>query len=187
MIEKLFGSRTRTRLLLLLSLHTEQPLYIRELSRMLGEQMNAVRRELSNCENLGLVTALVENRKKYYRINTASMMTPLLRKLLVSAQFLLDDAFVPSLQRAGKIDKVILLGFFTQTQDAPVDVCVIGSIASEAVKKHIDEWDKTFFTHLRFTVMTTEEYRYRASMSDRFLYSINQVEHLVVFDKSKVA
>lgn len=185
MIEKLFGSRTRTRLLLLLSLHTEQPLYIRELSRMLGEQMNAVRRELNNCENLGLVTSVIENRKKYYTIQTHSVMVPLLRQLLVSAQFLLDDQFVPSLQRSGKIDKVILLGFFTQSPDAPVDVCIIGEIGSEAVKKHIDEWDKTFFTHLRFTVMSAEEYRYRASMSDRFLYSIQQVPHLVVFDKAK--
>jgi hypothetical protein len=55
MLEKLFGSNTRVKILKLFLLHPEERYYIRQLARDLKSQVNSIRRELDNLENFGLL------------------------------------------------------------------------------------------------------------------------------------
>ena len=55
MLEQLFGSRTRVKLLRLFLLNPEDKYYVREITRLVSEQINSVRRELSNLESLDLI------------------------------------------------------------------------------------------------------------------------------------
>jgi len=57
MLEKLFGSSTRVKILKLLLLHPEEKYYIRQLARELKSQVNSIRRELENLENFGLLVS----------------------------------------------------------------------------------------------------------------------------------
>ena len=45
-LEKLFGSKTRTKLLSLFFGNPERSFYVREMTRVIEEQINSVRREL---------------------------------------------------------------------------------------------------------------------------------------------
>lgn len=55
MLDKLFGSHTRVKLLKLFLLHSKQRYYIREIARNLSLQLNSVHRELVNLEDLGII------------------------------------------------------------------------------------------------------------------------------------
>ncbi|HRH21646.1 MAG TPA: hypothetical protein PLJ58_00425 [bacterium] len=55
MLDKLFGSHTRVKLLKLFLLHSKQRYYIREIARNLSLQLNSVHRELVNLEELGII------------------------------------------------------------------------------------------------------------------------------------
>jgi hypothetical protein len=57
MLEKLFGSKTRVKILKLFLIHPLEKYYIRQLSRDLKLQLNSVRRELENLENFGILTS----------------------------------------------------------------------------------------------------------------------------------
>ena len=54
-LEKLFGSKTRAKLLSLFFSNQNKSYYVREISRVIEEQINSVRRELTNLSSLGLV------------------------------------------------------------------------------------------------------------------------------------
>ena len=56
MLESLFGSRTRVKLLRLFMSHPDQRWFVRELTRVVQEQINSVRRELDHLEHLGLIS-----------------------------------------------------------------------------------------------------------------------------------
>ncbi|MBM3133720.1 MAG: winged helix-turn-helix transcriptional regulator [Chloroflexi bacterium] len=60
--------------------------YGRELAQRLGEHFNAVWQELRNLEEIGLVKAEEEARRKYYVVNTAFPLYPELRALILKAQ-----------------------------------------------------------------------------------------------------
>ena len=53
-VEKLFGSKTRAKLLKLFFENPEKSFYVREITRVIEEQINSVRRELLNLENIGM-------------------------------------------------------------------------------------------------------------------------------------
>ncbi len=57
MLEKLFGSNARVKILKLFLLHPAEKFYIRQLARNLKLQLNSVRRELENLENFGILTS----------------------------------------------------------------------------------------------------------------------------------
>ena len=55
MIDALFGSKTRVKLLHLFLNNPGQPFYVREITRKIDEQINSVRRELSNMLEVGII------------------------------------------------------------------------------------------------------------------------------------
>lgn len=69
MIEQLFGSKTRVKLLKLFYSNPNRSYYVREITRTVEEQINSVRRELSNLLSLGIITSDSSNNRLYYEVN----------------------------------------------------------------------------------------------------------------------
>src|SRR6056297_1399588 len=69
MIEQLFGSKTRTKLLKLFTSNPNRSFYVREITRKIEEQINSVRRELANLLSLGIITSDSTNNKLYYEVS----------------------------------------------------------------------------------------------------------------------
>src|SRR6476469_6834202 len=69
MIEQLFGSKTRVKLLQLFYSNPNRSFYVREITRKIDEQINSVRRELSNLLSIGIITSDTTNNKLYYEVN----------------------------------------------------------------------------------------------------------------------
>lgn len=69
MIEQLFGSKTRVKLLRLFFSNPNRSFYVREITRIVDEQINSVRRELANMLSLGIITSDSSNNKLYYEVN----------------------------------------------------------------------------------------------------------------------
>src|ERR1700733_7358131 len=69
MIDQLFGSKTRAKLLQLFYSNPNRSFYVREITRKIEEQINSVRRELSNLLSIGIITSDTTNNKLYYEVN----------------------------------------------------------------------------------------------------------------------
>jgi len=55
MLQKLFTSKTRVKLLTLFMMNPGREMYVREIARSTEENINAIRRELANLEEMGLL------------------------------------------------------------------------------------------------------------------------------------
>lgn len=69
MIDQLFGSKTRVKLLQLFYSNPNRAFYVREITRKIDEQINSVRRELSNLLSIGIITSDATNNRLYYEVN----------------------------------------------------------------------------------------------------------------------
>src|SRR3954470_12991189 len=69
MIEQLFGSKTRVKLLQLFYSNPNRSFYVREITRKIDEQINSVRRELSNLLSIGIIVSDTTNNRLYYEVN----------------------------------------------------------------------------------------------------------------------
>ena len=88
MLEQIFGSRTRTKLLKLFLTNPQQAFYIRELTRVIDTQINSVRRELTNLEDCGLIVTISEEEAKQSREQNDPHRTS---RLLFGGKEVLED------------------------------------------------------------------------------------------------
>ena len=83
MLERLFTSRVRVRLLTLFVTHPTEPFYIRQISRITGETYNNVRLELRNLSELGLIQEERRANAIYYKANGEHFLFPELKLLIL--------------------------------------------------------------------------------------------------------
>ncbi len=194
MLEHLFGSKTRLKLLRLLFRHPERSFFVRELTREMETQINAVRRELSLLIKSGIITEAVSPNgseekpggklRKYYKLNTASLMYPELQALLMKAKIMGEQEFLELFkEKGGTIELLMLGGIFTGDSEAVTDMLVVGDIKIRNAEKIIHDYEKDFGHGIRYTFMTKEEFLDRRHVMDKFLFDFFETAHLKVINE----
>jgi hypothetical protein len=126
MIEQLFGSKTRVKLLRLFFSNPDRSFYVREITRKVEEQINSVRRELANLLSLGLITSDSSNNKLYYEVDQSYEHYDALRAMFSSS---VDIAVEEDTKNSSKTKKKM-----TESNTAPAE-----GVATKAVKDTLIE------------------------------------------------
>jgi hypothetical protein len=162
--------------------------FVRELTRRIGAQINAVRNELENLIDLGLIEAVegedqgVERQKKFYRLNDQAMLCPELRALFLKSRVLLEKDLVAKLSQTGSVAYLALTGHFVGEENAPTDMLVVGRVNRDRLVSLIKGFEREIGREINFTVLTPQEYKYRRDVTDKFLYSILESRKIVMVD-----
>ena len=178
-LKALFSSQTRVKLLSTFLLHPEEEYFIRELTRLLNEQINSIRRELENLRRVGLVKARHKNRKKYYRIDTEFVLYNDLRSLFSKA-VQGESPFVTSLRSLPNVRLVLLAGSFCGTE-SKVDLLLVGDVKKEVLEALLAQ--DPSLKYVKYSIFTEADFLYRLSLKDRFVLEIlNDPRHLIVLN-----
>lgn len=194
MLEHLFGSETRVKLLQLFLNNPTERYYVRELTRLVRSQINAVRRELLNLEKLGILKSAdpasddytegsVEHKRKYYQVELKCILYPELRSLIEKAQFLMEKKFAESLKKAGKIYYLALTGPMVGERDVNVDLLIVGDIQKAKFANLVKKFEKQIRREINYTLFDKDEFVYRRNVADKFLYRILDGKKIVLVDE----
>jgi predicted transcriptional regulator len=191
MLEQLFGSQTRVKLLQIFLNNPNDKYFVRELTRVLDSQINAVRRELENLENLEIIkvvkdaaeTDKMKLRQKFYQSNDQFVLYPELKSIMQKAQFLVNKKFATALKKTGKVYYLALTGQFVGAKDIPIDILVVGKMSKKTFENTLKGFEKSLGREINYTLLDQEEFNYRRSVADRFLYAILDAEKIVMIDE----
>lgn len=189
MIEQLFGSKTRVKLLQLFYSNPNRSFYVREITRKIDEQINSVRRELSNLLAIGIITSDNTNNKLYYEVNQKFKYYPPLQEIFgggvpkpkpaIDGEAAEDES---DLRAVGQIDLAVYTGQFTRDETAGVDLLVVGEVNPNALQKYVDDLEAKENKTIRYAVMTLSDFRYRQQIRDRFAVGIQQSKKQILVD-----
>jgi hypothetical protein len=185
MLDQLFGSRTRTKLLKLFLASGDKKFFVREITRLIDERLNSVRRELFNLEKFGLVQSATDGQKKFYFLDNEFVLINELKALFVKSRMLLEKKLISRVETLKGIKYLALTGFFVKDDAQKVDLLIVGNISKTKLDKIIKNLETSFDQEFRYTHLTNEEYRYRRDITDKFLYNILNGKKIVVIDKLK--
>jgi len=178
-LKALFSSQTRVKLLSTFLLHPDQEYFIRELTRLLNEQINSIRRELENLRRIGLVKARHRNRKKYYRVDEEFILYNELKSIFAK-EIQADSPIVASLKKLPDIKLVLLAGSFVGSE-SKVDLLIVGDLKKETLEALLLQ-DPTL-KNVKYSIFTEGDFLYRMSLRDRFISEIvNDPRHLMVIN-----
>jgi hypothetical protein len=198
MIEQLFGSKTRVKLLLLFYSNPNRSFYVREITRKIDEQINSVRRELANLLNVGIITSDTSNHKVYYEVNQKyEFFAPLqeifggsaVRPRKTGAKSSSKAIELPltdetaDLKALGNVDIAVLTGQFTRDDTAGVDVLIVGNVNQNALNKYVTGLEKQEGKDLRYTVFSLDDFTYRLQIKDRFTSNVIRAKKQVLLDR----
>lgn len=192
MVEQLFGSKTRVKLLSLFFNNPGRPFYVREITRKIDEQINSVRRELANLLSVGLVSSDGSNNRLYYEVNPKYEYYEQLRSIFttmpvkstdpVVKETREEDKIIKRLRSTGSITFAFLTGTFARETRTNVDIFVVGDINKARLAKVVAEMEKDMGRELNYSALTPDEYQYRLSLNDRFITNVLEARKIVIID-----
>ncbi len=188
MIEQLFGSKTRVKLLQLFYSNPNRSFYVREITRKIDEQINSVRRELANLLSIGIISSETTNNRLYYEVNqTYEFYDPLSRIFgggVVAAETgAAKEAESTGIKALGNVELAVYTGQFTRDETAGLDILIVGDVNPTKVSKFVAETEAKEGKELRYAVMPVSEFEYRHQVKDRFLANLLAAKKQVIIDK----
>ena len=192
MIEQLFGSKTRVKLLSLFFNNPGRPFYVREITRKIDEQINSVRRELANMLSMGLVSSDGSNNRLYYEVNPKYEYYEQLRSIFttlpahstdpIMKETQEEDQIVKKIRSTGSIQLAFLTGSFARDSRTNVDIFIVGDVNKARLAKVVGEMEQEMGRELNYSCLTPMEYDYRLGLNDRFLTNILEAKKIIVID-----
>lgn len=196
MIDALFGSKTRVKLLHLFLNSPGQSFYVREITRKVDEQINSVRRELANMLGVGVITSDTADNKLYYQVNQRYEYYPALRAIFANeapeshpsatADDTLESDHAAIIREIGNLRLALISGVLVRGSRGSVDVLLVGTPPSAKVKAVVKAIEKAEGREINYTVLPYDEFYYRLSVRDRFITEILSGKYAVLVDKDNM-
>lgn len=193
MIDALFGSKTRVKLLHLFLNNPGRAFYVREITRKIDEQINSVRRELANMLSIGIIKSENSNNRLYYEVNQEYAHYAPLKAIFGNSELASEaveavdgNDWSKQFKALGDVRVALLSGQLVHGSTSDVDVVLAGNINKTQAKKFIKELEADESKSLNYTVMSYEDFYYRLSIRDRFVTSIIGGKHTILADSEHI-
>lgn len=193
MIDALFGSKTRVKLLGLFMNNPGRSFYVREITRNIDEQINSVRRELANLVRIGIITDKSVDNRLYYQVDTNFRYYRALHEMFADEQEVVSgakvsiDDWATRLRAVQGVQVVVFAGAMVYGSTSPIDLLIAGTRMDQPrVKSLIKALERDTGTSLNYTILTLDDLYYRLSIRDRFVLDVLESKHTIVLDGAGV-
>ena len=193
MIDSLFGSKTRVKLLHLFLNNPEKSFYVREITRMIDEQINSVRRELANMVSVGIVQQDAIDNKLYYSVNEDYPYIKPLAAIFSDKNteggmgVASSVSWKDSLGRMRGLRLAIISGKLVVGSRSSVDLLLVGDdMSAITIKNLVKKIEKDRKIEINYAVISYDDFYYRMSVKDRFIMDIIRNKHSVLVDTENI-
>ncbi len=195
MIDALFGSKTRVKLLHLFFNNPGKAFYVREITRLVDEQINSVRRELSNMLEVGVITSDSADNKLYYEVNQRYEHYVPFRAIFANQKVAsiddlsrsgIDGSWQEAMANVRGLRLAIASGVLVKGSSSSVDLLLVGDVSQKKVNELVKAVETREARELNYSVLPYEEFYYRMSVRDKFINDILTNKHIVLVDVDNV-
>lgn len=167
-------SRVRVKLMELFFTNPDELYYVREITRTVKEEINAVRRELDKMLGYGLLKSEERGNRLYYFLNPKYVFNQELVRM-ISKSSGLGKKMRKIRRKLGNVDFIMFSQRFVEKkppQNESVDILVVGDVVLPELEKLIQEEEKKLGREINYTVFSSEEFEFRKTRRDPFVMDI---------------
>lgn len=182
MLEYFITSKTKRSLLKLFFTNPERPFYTREIAKITGEPLNAVRRELGHLGKAGLLKSRKEGNLKYFEVVKEFPFYLELKKIIYST-IALGDYLTDRLKDSESIELAFIYGSVArneETEKSDIDLFVVGEIEEEELHGLASDIEMGIGREVNYTLMTKREFDERKARGEPFLKRVMAERKLAV-------
>jgi predicted nucleotidyltransferase len=173
-MERLFGSRLRSKVLGWFFTHVDERFFVRQLKSLLNEDPTNLSRELSRLESLSILVSEREGRQKYFRVNKGSPFFEEMKGLILKTAGV-AGVIKTALERIGGIKYAFVYGSFAKNQEkteSDVDLIVIGKANLDEIEDALSKGEGQLGRSINLTFYSTREFREKIESKDSFVRTV---------------
>ena len=178
-LDKLFGSSLRLKIIRLFMLHPEEFFNNKEVAKRVRSSAAAARREITLLKNIDFI--VFEKQKKKTRGAKLNPFFPFLNGLkgLVLDSFSVSrEEIIRKIKKLGRIKLIIISGIFLQNKGSRLDLLVVGDGVKKGMIEKVLKWlEAEIGKELNYAFLGEKEFLYRLEMYDKFIRDILDYPH----------
>jgi DNA-binding MarR family transcriptional regulator len=174
LLRPLLISKTRAKLLMVFLNNPGKIFYVRELVRMVDEQINAVRAELARLERAGMLHTETRANRKFYGFRKDYIFYSELTRMIAKSSGLGGD-IIKERNKLGKIKFATLSTGFLRRRPvgaADVDLLIVGNVVLPQLTALVKKSENFIGRELNYTVMSEDEFTFRKRRKDPFITNV---------------
>lgn len=183
-LENLFGSKERARLL---RFFLQNPDQIYEFSEVIKKNMirsAPARHEIANLTRIKFVVKRTKKGKNYYQLNHNFNFYPELKSLISKSNVYPQCKSLGKISQLGNIKLAAISGVFISYPKSKADMILVGDAISKArLRNLMNTLEAEIGKEINFVLMTMDEFKYRLNMLDKFVLEFLEGPHEEVINK----
>jgi DNA-binding transcriptional ArsR family regulator len=148
--------------------------YVREITRLVKEEINAVRRELERMLDCGLLKSEQRGNRLYYYLNKRYLYHQELQRIVAKSTGL-GKKIRRNRRKLGTLSYVMFSGTFTNRQQAKpdeLDILVVGDVVLPELEELIRAEQKELGREINYAVLSADEFEFRKTRRDPFVMEV---------------
>ena len=180
---KLFGSIARVKLLRAFFFNPEAAFTLEALATRTAVPAEKVRDELADLLDAEIIRKRGAGKEASYLLDKKYPHFEQLDLFIRGTTGAKNTDVKQLLRKAGAFKVIILSGFFTAASEASVDLLLVGdTITERPLARAVAALEAQFGREIRYTALTTADFRYRQGVYDRLIRDVLDYPHRVVVD-----
>jgi len=167
-------SRVRVKMVKLFFASPESMYFVREITREIKEEINAVRRELDRMLSVGMLRSEQRGNRLYYSVNTKYLYFQELQQMVIKSTGL-GRKLRKNMRKLGAVSFVMFSGRFVRRlspRQGEVDILVIGEVVLPELSLLIKEEEQVLKREINYAVFSDEEFEFRKTRRDPFVMDV---------------
>ncbi len=173
-LSDLLVSKVRVKMLSLFFEKSSDMFYVREITRLIKEEINAVRRELDRMLECGLLKSEQRANRLYYYLNKKYLYFQELQRMIIKTTGL-GKKIRKYRRKLGDVNYVVFTGAFLNQEKLnkdELDILVVGEVVLPELEALIKAEEKEFGREINYAVLAAEEFEFRKTRRDPFIMEV---------------
>ncbi len=193
-LEQLFDSPAKARLLKLFLRNPEEIFSLSEISRRIQANLKVVRRQVEGLQKIGFLKKKIISRKikekragVYFWVNPQFEFYSELGTLVLKSSPASLDKIFRQIKKLGRVKLAIVSGVFLNLENSRADLLIVGDgIKKRRLEIFLQNLEAEVGRTVNYTIFSTEDFKYRYEMFDRFLLDVLEKPHQKLINKLRI-
>lgn len=173
-IEKIFGSGMRAKVLAWFYMHHDESFFVRQLATILKADPTNLSRELSNLEKAGILSSTRQGNLKYFQVNKNCSFFNELKGFILKTVGIIGD-MKSSLKKFRDIKYAFIYGSYAKGEekaDSDIDLIIIGDVDLDTLDPLISNLERKFGRTINYVTYNYKEFLTKKKRKDGFIIDV---------------
>lgn len=167
-------SKVRVKMIELFFTRQSEMYYVREITREIKEEINAVRRELDRMLSCGILKSEQRGNRLYYSLNSKYLYFQELQQMVAKGTGL-GDKIRKARRKLGTVLFVMFSARFIKSlppRNNEVDLLVVGDIVLPELDQLVKQEETSLGREINYAVFSADEFEFRKTRRDPFIMDV---------------